>query len=69
MISLRIWLACSVRVPSINMKSSSKEGTHFKYLWDQYRVHMKRNPRYECPPMIIEREWNALQDDAMEKML
>jgi hypothetical protein len=48
---------------------SSKAGAHLKYMQDQYRVHMQRNPRYEHPPMIPEREWKALQDDAKEKML
>jgi hypothetical protein len=48
---------------------SSKAGAYLKYLWDQYRVHMKNNPKYEHPPMILEREWKALQEYAKEKML
>jgi hypothetical protein len=48
---------------------SSKEESHLKYMGDQYRVHMQRNPRYEHPPMIPKREWKALQDDAKEKIL
>jgi hypothetical protein len=48
---------------------SSKAGAYLKYLWDQYRVHLQKNPKYEHPPMIPEREWKALQEDAKEKML
>ena len=31
---------------------SSKAGTHLKYLWDQYSVHLQNNTKYENPPMI-----------------
>jgi hypothetical protein len=48
---------------------SSKACTHLKYMWDQYKVNLQRNPRYEHPPMIPEREGKALQDDAKEKIL
>jgi hypothetical protein len=30
---------------------------------------LARNPRYECPPSITEREWKAIIDDAKEKIL
>ena len=35
---------------------SSKVGAYLKYMRDQYRVHLQENPKYECPPMIPERD-------------
>lgn len=35
---------------------TAKAREYLKYVRDQYRVHIKRNPRYECPPIILERE-------------
>ena len=29
-----------------------KAGQYMKIVWDGYRVHLERNPRYEHPPMI-----------------
>ena len=37
--------------------------------WDQYRVHIERNPRYEHPPMIPSREWKSLVEDGKERAL
>jgi hypothetical protein len=34
-----------------------------------YRVHLQKNPRYEHPPAVPEREWKALIEDAKEKKL
>jgi hypothetical protein len=48
---------------------SSKAGAHLKYFWDQYRVHLENNPKYDHPPIILKREWKALNDNAKEKML
>jgi hypothetical protein len=43
--------------------------TYLKYLRDQYRVHLKKNPRYECPSMIPKSEWKNLLEDVKEKTL
>jgi hypothetical protein len=48
---------------------SSKAGAYLKYMRDQYRVHLPKNPKYEHPPMIFEREWKALQEYEKENML
>ena len=32
-------------------------------------VHLERNPRYECPPMIPSREWKALVEDGKKRAL
>lgn len=48
---------------------TSKACLYLKYLRDQYRVHLKINPKYERPPTIPEREWKALVEDAKEKAL
>jgi hypothetical protein len=48
---------------------SSKVAAYLKYLRDQYRVHMQKNPKYEHTPMIPEREWKALHEYVKEKML
>ena len=43
-----------------------KVGQHIKIVRDQYRGHLSKNPRYECPPMITVGEWKALLDDGRE---
>ena len=48
---------------------TTKARAYLKYVRDQYRVHIQKNPRYECPLMILEREWKTLQDDSKEKTL
>jgi hypothetical protein len=30
---------------------------------------LAENPRYECPPSILEREWKVIIDDAKDKIL
>ena len=44
--------------------TTSITGQYLKYTQDVYRVHSKNNPRYEHPPMVSEREWKALIEDA-----
>ena len=44
-------------------KVLKKVGQHMKIVRDQYRVHLERNPRYECPLMIPSKEWKALVED------
>ena len=46
-----------------------KVGLHMKIVWDQNRVHLERNPRYELPPMIPSMEWKSLVEDGKEKGL
>ena len=48
------------------LKKASK---HIKTLRDQYRRTLKDNPKYECPPMIPQMEWNEKMEDAKEKRL
>ncbi|XP_057868689.1 uncharacterized protein LOC131075808 [Cryptomeria japonica] len=49
-------------------KLLDKGGTYLKYVRDQYRTHLKRNLKYERPPMIPEREWKDLILDAKERI-
>ena len=44
-------------------------GKHMNIVWDQYRVHLERNPRYDLPPMIPSREWKSLVKDGKERDL
>ena len=48
---------------------TSKAGLYLKYLWDQYRVHLQKNLKYEHPLAIPEREWKTLVEDTNEKAL
>ena len=57
-----------MRVP-LEKAESYKKKTHLKYVQDQYRGHLQKNIRYEHPPMIPQREWKALLEDAKEKTL
>ena len=50
-------------------KVLKKAGQHLKIVRDQYRVHLEKNPRYECPLMIPSRDWKALVEDGKEKGL
>ena len=50
-------------------KILQKDGKHLKIVRDQYRVHLEKNPRYECPPMIPSMEWKASVEDGKEKYL
>ena len=44
-------------------------GQQMKIFWDQYRVHLERNPRYELPLMIPSREWKTVVEDGNERAL
>ena len=48
-------------------KVLNKVGKHMNIVRDQYRVHLEKNPRYECPPMLPSMEWKALVEDGKEK--
>ena len=48
---------------------TSAAGEYLKYMRNVYRRSLARNPRYEHPPSIPEREWKAIIDDAKEKIL
>ena len=48
---------------------TSMDVSCLKYAQDMYRVHLKKIPRYECPPIILEKEWKALIEDAKEKKM
>jgi hypothetical protein len=57
-------------VDTFNKKMvTSAVGEYLKYMQDVYRRSLARNPRYEHPPSIPEREWKATIDDAKEKIL
>jgi hypothetical protein len=45
------------------------EFTYLKYVRDQYRVQLKKNPKYDCPLAIPEREWKNIQEDTKESAL
>lgn len=34
-----------------------------------YRVQLEKNPKYEHPPMITDREWKALIEDSKDKKM
>ena len=44
-------------------------GLNLKYVKEYYRDIFKINPMYEHPPMVPQKEWKALMDDAKEKAL
>ena len=48
---------------------TSTTGTYMEYAWDMYMVQFHKNPRYECPPMILGMEWKALIKKSKEKRL
>ena len=51
-------------VDTFNTKAvTSAVGEYLKYTRDVYRRSLERNPRYERPPSILEREWKVLIDD------
>ena len=50
-------------------KVLKKDGKHLNIVWDQYRVHLEKNPRYEHPPMIPSRDWKSLVEDGKERAL
>jgi predicted GIY-YIG superfamily endonuclease len=44
-------------------------GESLKYTRAQYRQRLEENLKYECPPMVWEKEWKALIEDAKENFL
>ena len=44
-------------------------GLNLKYVREDYRDNLKINPKHEHPPMVPEKEWKVLMDDAKEKGL
>ena len=57
-------------VDTFNTKAvTSVAAEYLKYTRDVYRRRLVRNPRYEHPPSIPEREWKAIIDDAKKKIL
>ena len=42
---------------------------HIKTMRDQYRRGLKKNPKYDRPPMIPPMEWNEIIENAKEKRL
>ena len=46
-----------------------KDGQHLNIVQDQYRVHLERNPRYECPLMIPSRDWKSLVEYGKDRAL
>jgi hypothetical protein len=57
-------------VDTFNTKEvTSAVGEYLKYTRDVYRQSLEKNPRYEHPPSIPEREWKEIIDDAKEEIL
>jgi hypothetical protein len=57
-------------VDTFNTKAvTSAAGEYLKYTQYVYRRSLAKNPRYERPPSIPEREWKEIIDDAKEKIL
>ena len=44
-------------------ETTSRVDTYLKYVRDQYRVQLKKNPKYDRPLAIPEREWKNIQED------
>ena len=44
-------------------------GLNLKYVRDRNRVNLQNKIKYECPLMVLEKEWKALMDDAKKKEL
>jgi hypothetical protein len=44
-------------------------GKSLKYTKAHYRKRLEENLKYECPPMVWEKEWKALIKDAKENFL
>ena len=57
-------------VDTFNTKEvTSAAGEYLKYTRDVYRRSLVRNPRYDRPPSIPQREWKVIIDDAKENIL
>lgn len=44
-------------------------GLNLKYVRADYRDNLQINHKYECPPMVPNKDWKALIKDAKEKAL
>ena len=44
-------------------------GLNLKYVSANYRDNLQINTKYEHPPMVLEKEWKDLMDDAKENAL
>jgi hypothetical protein len=44
-------------------------GESLKYTRSQYRQRLEENLKYEHPPMVLEKEWKALIEDAKDNFL
>ena len=49
--------------------ATAADGLNLKYVRADYRDNLQINPKYEHPPMVLEKEWKVLMDDAKEKAL
>ena len=56
-------------IPSTKKGVTTTNGLNLKYVRVDYRDNLQINPKYEHPPMVPEKEWKALMDDAKEKAL
>jgi hypothetical protein len=64
------YLECMFEVDTFDKSEVSKAvGLYLKYIHDMYRVNLQKNPRYEHPLVILEREWKAFIEDTKEKIL
>jgi len=55
---------------TFNKKGVTAEaGLNLKYVRANYRDNLQINTKYEHPPMVQEKEWKALMDDAKERAL
>jgi hypothetical protein len=48
---------------------TSRANTYLKYVKDQYRVQLKKNPKYNCHMAIVEMEGKSVQEGARESAL
>lgn len=48
-------------------RAISMTSRYLKYPRDTYRVHLQNNPSYELPPIVLEREWKNILEDANNK--
>ena len=55
---------------TLNKKGfTAAAGLNLKYIKADYRNNLRINTKYECSPMVLEKEWKVLMDDAKEKAL
>jgi hypothetical protein len=64
------YLECMFGVDTFDKSEVLKAvGLYLKYICDMYRFNLQKNPRYEHPPVIPEREWKAFIEEVKEKRL